>query len=316
MESRFEGRERRRCGMCGGEVVFVSGKRYDAEYPNAIHDNNACLSVLAARGDISFTPRVERTERVNGNHETLPTLISMVSARTGADGEDIGLTHVFMVGPAGGGKTTAAKQTAESLGIPYYERSMGPATTEYDLVGFSAAATGEWNDGILREPWENGGLLMLDEMDNTNPQVLTALNAYLAHKPGETGRFGDDVIPRHTDFVCLAGGNTFGRGGSRIYTGTNELNGASLDRFSNLVWDYDETAEYRWTGEDMTAWVSYVQRVRRIVFDNGIRHIVSPRASINGAKLLRAGIEREQVEESVLWRDMSTNDRAQVKAYL
>lgn len=244
---------------------------------------------------------VDHVTKLDGHpHRYLGTLIQVVAQ---------GL-HVFMIGPAGSGKTTAAYQCSKALSLPYYESSMGPATSQWDLVGFRSP-DGKYVPGIMREPYEKGGILMLDEMDNTNPSVLTTLNSALA---GEQCTFPDGSVKRHKDFRCIAAGNTYGLGADRLYVGRNQLDAATLDRFANLNWDYDEEAEKDWAGLDQLLWIEYVQQVRHICQSHAMRVVVSPRASINGAILLRAGMKLELVQEIVLWKGMSQDDKKRVQA--
>jgi ribosomal protein L19 len=75
-----------------------------------------------------------------------------------------------------------------------------------------------------------------------------------------------------------------------------------------LDWKYDENLERELAGNQ--DWSDYVQKVRRFIEAMKIRHVVSPRASIYGAKLLANGISRETVEQTVLWKgldDVSKN---------
>ena len=239
------------------------------------------------------TGEVTRTE--GRPHFKLQTLISVMGTRT----------HVFMVGGAGSGKTTAAHQAADALGLPYYEPSMGPATSQWDLFGYKSP-DGAYIEGILRQPFEHGGVLMLDEIDNSNPSVLTALNSALANGKAT---FPDGSVERHPDFICIAAGNTYGRGADRLYVGRLQLDAATLDRFANIAWDYDEEAEIDWAGADQSEWTQFVQRTRHAVEGNNMRVVVSPRASINGAKLLRAGMGRDEVAEMVLYKGMSRDDK-------
>jgi cobaltochelatase CobS len=197
---------------------------------------------------------------------------------------------------------------AEAMGLAFYERSMGMATSEWDLLGFRNA-DGDYVPGLLREPYENGGVLMLDEIDNSNPSVLTTLNSAL-----ESGMctFPDGAVARHPDFICIAGGNTYGTGPDRMYCGRTQLDAATLDRFANLDWDYDEEAELDWAGRDQIAWTRYVQTVRRHAMENSMRVVVGPRASIKGAVALRAGIDPAIVVKSFLWKGMSGDDVARL----
>lgn len=235
-------------------------------------------------------------------HKKLNTLVQILNQRV----------HTMMVGPAGSGKTTAASQAAEVLELDYYEASMGPATSQWDLFGYRSP-DGKYIPGVLRKPFEEGGVLALDELDNSNPNVLTALNSALSN--GHCN-FPDGMVMRHENFVCVGAGNTYGRGADRLYVGRNQLDAATLDRFAVVDWDYDEDAELDWAGRDQIEWVDWVQRVRRIAADHQMRVVISPRASINGAKLLRAGMERNEVAEIVLWKGMNADDRDRIEMQL
>ena len=221
--------------------------------------------------------------------------------------------HVFLVGPAGSGKTSAARAAADDLGLPYYEKSMGPQTSEWNLVGFVNPTNGQYIAGCLREPFENGGVLLLDELDAANPGILTTLNSALANGHYT---FPDGVeVERHPDFRVIAAGNTFGGGADRVYVGRNQLDGASLDRFSNVPMDYDEDAEFYWAGLDQRDWVSYVQRLRHAAQDAAMRVIISPRASIAGAKLLRAGkLDRATIADRLIFQKMSSDDKTRLQS--
>ena len=231
-------------------------------------------------------------------HKLLPKLVRFCNARL----------HIFLVGPAGGGKTTAGWQASQALSLPYYESSMGPNTSQWDLAGYRSP-DGRYITGIMRKPYEEGGILMLDEIDNSNPSVLTTLNSALSNKGYQ---FPDKYVAKHQDFVCVAAGNTYGLGADRLYVGRNQLDAATLDRFATINWDYDEDAERVWAGEDQLSWTEYVQQVRHISQKHLMRVVVSPRASIMGARLLRCGNERQEVAESVLWKGMSREDRQKI----
>lgn len=217
--------------------------------------------------------------------------------------------NIMIVGPAGGGKTTGAGNAAERAGLSYFEESMGPQTSKWDLVGYKSP-DGRYVPGILRTPYEFGGVLVLDEMDAANPAVLTVINSAIAN--GHCS-FPDGAVKRHPDFVLIACANTYGRGADRLYVGRQQLDAATLDRFVVIEWDYDERAELVWAGEDSAEWVAYVQRVRQRAQELKQRFVVSPRASINGAVLLRAGEPVREVIESVLWKGHAPDQRAEIE---
>jgi hypothetical protein len=128
----------------------------------------------------------------------------------------------------------------------------------------------------------------------------------------------------HPDFRFVSTANTWGHGADRQYVGRNPLDAATIDRFWQMDWDYDEQLERALgvaaalsVGEEheKTAhdWISYVQRIRRHAFESREHIVVSPRASIKGARALALGIiPREHVEEMLLWRNVKDSVRARL----
>ena len=216
--------------------------------------------------------------------------------------------HQMLVGPAGGGKTTCCEKVSEILELKFYPMSVGPQTTKSDLLGFIDAA-GNYHSTPLREAFENGGLLLLDEVDAANAGVLTIINALLAN--GYCS-FPDGVKQRNEKFRCICACNTYGRGADRQYVGRNQLDAATLDRFAVVDFDYDEDMEREIAGND--AWVEKVQKYRKRANDLKMRVVISPRASIYGARLLASGMKERQVEELVLWKGVSAEIRSKISA--
>jgi cobaltochelatase CobS len=205
-----------------------------------------------------------------------------------------------MFTPAGSGKTTAAINCAKALGIPFH--FTGAIASEFKLTGF-INAQGQIVSTEFRKAYESGGLFLFDEIDASYPQAVLAFNAALANDYMD---FPDKRVERHKDFYCIAAANTFGQGADRQYIGRNQLDAASLDRFVFIDWKFDENLERELAAN--VDWVNFVQEVRRVIVELKIRHVVSPRASIFGAKLLANGLSRKMVEKSVIWKglDIST----------
>ena len=76
--------------------------------------------------------------------------------------------------------------------------------------------------------------------------------------------------------------------------------------------DYDEESEFEWAGTDQRPWVEYVQRVRHAAEAHEMRVIISPRASINGAKLRRAGMDITKVANATIFFGMSKDDKSRL----
>ena len=231
-------------------------------------------------------------------HEQFDSVLKAVAAEV----------PVMLVGPAGSGKTTICEQVAQALDLRFY--FTGAVASEYKLSGF-VDAQGRIVSTAFRDAYTNGGLFLFDEVDASMPQAIMAFNAALANGhcdfPGDT-----EPTKRHPDFRVVAAANTFGRGADRQYVGRNQLDAASLDRFVIISMDYDEKLERALAGN--TDWARKVQRIRREINKQQIRHIVSPRASIQGARLLAAGFSIDEVLESTVWKGLDKDSKARVLA--
>lgn len=246
-------------------------------------------------------PTGERIE-MGVQHVQFADLLALCSVRD-HDGMPL---NVWLAGPAGSGKTTAARNVAKALGLKFYFN--GAIDTEYKLLGFTDA-TGKIVRRAFREAWEHGGVYLFDEVDASMPGATLALNAALANG---TCDFPDGNIPRHPDCVMIAAANTWGTGATNEYVGRNKLDGAFLDRFVPMAWQYDEALEKALAGHD--AWVNKVQRVRRAVGELGIRHIVSPRASYSGAAMLKHGMSEASVIEMTLRKGLTDDQWRSVRS--
>lgn len=245
---------------------------------------------------------VENKVTAKRKHREFATLLQVAMARI----------PVMLVGPAGSGKTTAGRQVAQALDLSFVTESCSPQMSKWDLMGFMGAA-GTYVPGVIREAFENGGVVLLDEIDASNPAVLVAINLIASCAVGETVTFPDgNSVPRHADFVLITGGNTYGDGASDEYVGRSQLDAATLDRFATITWNYDEDVERAAAGHD--EWTTYVQSIRKAAAEMGVRLMVTPRASINGAALLKSGMDRKTVEKIVLFKGLDEDAQRSLKA--
>ena len=197
-------------------------------------------------------------------------------------------TPAMLVGSAGTGKSHSAEMVAESFNLPFYAMSVGAQTSKSDLIGYMDA-TRNYVRTVFREAYEHGGLFLLDEIDAGNSNVLIQLNAALAN--GYMS-FPDGMIHKHKDFRFIASANTFGLGASRQYVGRNQLDAATLDRFTVITWDIDpQLEEHLAVGHYGKPWLDIVRFVRDYVSEQEIRIVVSPRATQRGALLLGSGMD-------------------------
>ena len=200
--------------------------------------------------------------------------------------------HAYLVGSAGTGKSTIGKQVADSLNVPFASKSVSGQTPESALVGYMAGG-GNYVGTEFRRIFEFGGVFLLDEVDNGNPNVLNVLNSALAN---DSMAFADGMVSRHKDFVAIATANTYGNGATAEYVGRNPIDKAFLNRFATIDIDIDENVEdamLKSVGLSLDVsrlWITAIRKARTNVFANNLRVIVSPRNTLNGAKQISAGM--------------------------
>jgi cobaltochelatase CobS len=203
-----------------------------------------------------------------------------------------------LIGPAGGGKSTVMEQVAEALKLRYFLQNSVQGT--HELTGF-VDAHGRYVSTPFREAFQNGGLLLVDEADTSDAGALKWMNTALANGYAV---FPDSMQPvkRHSDFRIAIAANTYGTGADRLYVGANQLDASTLDRFVFVDFNYDMKLEKILSGN--IKWAEHVQKLRRGAEKEKARVVISPRATIHGAKLLGLNWRQTDVEDSVVWKGM------------
>ncbi len=256
----------------------------------------------------SFTTAAGTVTTERREHSYFPLIVAALSTRT----------HLWLVGPAGGGKTSLVGAAAGVLGLEHRALSVCAQTTKTDLLGF-IDATGVYRGTAFREAFEKGFVFCLDEADGGNPNVLAVLNSALAN--GEM-TFPDATVKRGEGFVCVACANTFGNGATGGYVGRNQIDAATLDRFFFLNLPLDQGLEASLVGVsgvespafDMAAggtrtaagWLWFVQKAREGAEKHGVKVVISPRATIGGAKLAAAGVGLEWLKKGFLFKALDS----------
>lgn len=225
--------------------------------------------------------------RIETAHHQLEEVLDLV-------GE--GHQNVLMVGPAGSGKTTLAKNLAEALGLEFGFISLSQGVTESHLLGrILPQEDGSWSFQASRfiEIFENGGVFLLDEIDAADSNLMVSINAALAN--GVLANPNGGIHKRHPSTIIIAAANTWGRGADASYVGRNALDASTLDRFvmSTAFVDYDPQLEEMicsdLTKGQRTELLKWVHGLREKIAEKKVRRIASTRLVAGGAASLRAG---------------------------
>jgi MoxR-like ATPase len=292
-------------GLDEDKVKEISGNVFNSY----LSDVKSLAEDLIDRKMESYRPGIREIElivpekpavNVGIQHKEFEKVLKMIALRI----------DVFLVGPAGSGKTTLCESIAKALQLPFFMQPVGLQTTKSDLLGYKDA-NGNYVPSLLREAYENGGVFLMDEIDAGNANVLTVINAMLSN--GWAG-FPDQMVQRHPDFIFIAAGNTYGRGADRQYVGRNPIDAATLDRFAVVEFDYDQDLELALSGNE--AWTKKVQKIREIVFDLKERVIVSPRASIKGSRMLANGFTEKDCLNMLIFKGVNKEIRERIETNL
>lgn len=134
---------------------------------------------------------------------------------------------VLLTGPAGTGKSSAAKYAAEAAGLTY---------REVNLAGAMASAIKgkdrlkEFIESQFTIAYRDGGVLCIEEIDAAHPTVLTAINNAIAGDEFWNDADGKSY-KRHPNFRLIATANTMLTGATKQFNGRSAIDGATRDRF-------------------------------------------------------------------------------------
>jgi hypothetical protein len=228
-------------------------------------------------------------------HHKFPLLLRLATHLSGSR------RNIWLAGPAGSGKTTAAHQVAVALDLNF--DSHGAIRTPFQVTGHYDIH-GTYRPSQFRRIFENGGVILLDEIDASDPSAMMELNQALSNSKMS---FPDGTIDRHPECIVIASANTWGFGGDANYVARYKADAASLDRFVTISWDYDPSFECALASDD--EWCRIVQKVRAAAEQQEAKIVISPRATLNGCELINSGaFTNEEIVEVVFGRYRSIDD--------
>jgi cobaltochelatase CobS len=240
-------------------------------------------------------------------HSALERVLKLVAA-------GVSKRNVMLVGPAGCGKTTLGSQVAEVLKLRFAAISCSPGMSESKLLGrvVPNVSSGEekYHESPIVKAYVDGGVILLDEMDNADPSILLVLNMFLDN--GHVVLPNGELAIRHKSTVVIASANTYGHGADRIYVGRSALDGATLDRFrgATLNLDYDTKLEAHLCPEKNIR--DEVYRIRSKVAAAKLRRIVSTRFLMDMRKLVLGVGDSMQEAVRACTTDWTEADRVTV----
>lgn len=239
--------------------------------------------------------------------EEFPRIIKRAAARL----------NVALVGPAGCGKTHVSALVAKALGLSFGSLSVSFGMPRSDILGqfvpIGKRGSFEYVASNFINKYENGGVFLIDEGDNGDPNTMGTFNQALANDHFDLpGRRGNHRVNRHPDFVCIIAMNTYGQGADMKYVGRAQLDAATLDRFKagTVTMDYSPAVETALVNPDVLRWG---RRIRANIERTGLNHIMSTRCMLNYTKLAAMGDTENDWTDSY-FQGVSTADKSRMQA--
>ena len=229
-------------------------------------------------------------------HTNYPRLTQYSGAKT-RDGLHM---PIMLTGSAGTSKSMAAEHLAEDLGLRYGYIAGSQQLTKSDLLGYRAPS-GDIVDSIVGDYYQNGGLLVIEEIDAINANILLNLNTAIA---GRNGYFAGRMVKRHENFRLIATANTYG-GSNENYNARTKLDASTMSRFLRLEWELDEGLETNLLG-DMYLDTS-IKKTREMMKTRGYE--LSMRDVLSYQSLINIGIHHHEAAYSTLLREVEGVER-------
>jgi predicted ATPase len=217
----------------------------------------------------------EAAKQANGHaHHEDPTVNRIIRCLKA------GIKNVWLYGPAGSGKTWAAMEAAKILNLPITILSCSAGTSASDFVGRRLPTV---EPSPVSAAIGLSGIIVLDEITMLDPAIAAVANAMLANSIIQTTH---GAIERKAAIIATS--NTTGDGANRQYIGNNQLDAATLDRFTGgmIAVDYNTEYERQTFPRDVFLYVSHLRDVIRI---NSFRRIASTRSMIAATQIREIG---------------------------
>lgn len=216
-----------------------------------------------------------------------------------------GIKNIWMVGPAGCGKSTMARNIAEEMDLPYLCISCGIGTSATEFVGYKYPTR---ESTRFSEFYAKPSIILIDEITALDPAVAQILNAALANDEIETTT---GLVHRHSNCIIIATSNTFGFGCDRQYVANNQLDASTIDRFIGGIVEVTYSAKYESRYDKEV--VDYVNTLRKFAKSVDLRKVLSTRMIQAGHNLKYHHFMDWKERLIVNWSD---NERKQLTQWL
>lgn len=237
--------------------------------------------------------------KVEGGHKCLEQVVSLVNK---------GFKNVYLVGPAGSGKTTVGHDLAKALNCKFASISCTAGMSESKVIGRTIPNLTDGSNRFISTPfidtYENGGVFLFDEIDAADPNMLLVINSALANGHMDLAdRMETPAAKRHENCIVLCAANTYGNGADRQYVGRNQLDAAFLNRFSGAIVRVDYDLELEKAICSDKGILEKFWRVRLKASELKLRRIVGTRDLVSVVRHFKGGCKAPEAMSAVFSED-------------
>ena len=207
--------------------------------------------------------------------------------------------NVILVGPKGTGKTemvfqAAKKFFADSNPEPF---ALTAPQQEWKIVGYADANGKEVSVPFLKG-YMSPGIILIDEIDRSQPEALIAVNMGLANRCMDTPTRG--LVHQHPECTVIATANTSGTGATNEYGTANKLDASTRDRFVFILVKWEHKIAMRIAKGDESL-VSGIEDWNTACDNNGfLEYMASYRAIIDIQDMMTIGLTLDQAVQEVI----------------
>lgn len=268
------------------------------------------LAKLAVK-EIVVVKDGDKETKLEGVHFMFPRLLTLAMAGI----------HVYLHGPAGTGKTTAALQVGQALNRNVEIDTLDRSTFASRIQGF-LSPHGEKVETAFSRCWTNGGIYVADELDNAPGQVQTLKNSSLANGIAPLA-WGN--VKKHDNFVYIGCGNTPFRP-TAAYPDRQPGSAAFIDRLYFLYWPRDRNLMRSHAGMpnepraerpkprkiENSAWERWCEKAEDWCEQNAPQMKITSRAYWTGVKALACGETPYEVADGMVFRGCDDDLRSKL----
>ena len=226
--------------------------------------------------------------------------------------------NVILSGPAGTGKSRAAREIANDIGLPCFVTDCRAGMTRADFFYCRSIAGGDtaWELAPFLSHVQEPGVSCLNEPFALDPETLLGFNALLEEREMETPL---GLIKVHDEHVFVLAANIAGRSESRTYRGAQAQDASVLSRCVSIRTVYDPLVEGNIAAAylpkaDAKALCQAVQDMRAALDRAQIAHDVTPRVYKQIAGLVGQGLTLQEAARLVLMGPLEPSEVAKIQS--